>query len=314
MRKQSVLPIFFATDDGYAAALAVALESLLQHASGRYAIRLHILTESLSEANRAALLATVGGRAETRFIDVKERIAPIADRLVLRDYYSSATYFRLFISELFPEYDKALYLDCDIVITGDVCDLYDTRLGNALLAAVPEDVMARFDVFGAYVEHALGIPRLEFFNAGVLVMNLDAFRRERILDRFIDLLSRRRFSVTQDEDYLNVLCYGKVRLLPYTWNTSPLAEERGELPHLIHYKLDRKPWHYDDVSFGRHFWHYAARTPYYEALLGTRAAFSEQDALRDRLSFERLCRLAAEETESALSLSRSSLFHAACIL
>ena len=53
----------------------------------------------------------------------KHTIDIVLDRLVLRDYYSSATYFRFFISELFPEYDKALYLDCDIVLTADVADL-----------------------------------------------------------------------------------------------------------------------------------------------------------------------------------------------
>ena len=297
MKTKKLMPIFFATDERYAPALGVALHSLLCHASDKYQIRIHILTEGLSEATRERLLATVDGRAELSFIHMRERIAPIADRLALRSYYSSATYFRLYISELFPEYDKALYLDCDIVLNGDVTALYDVPLGDALVAAVPEDVMRRIDVFGRYVEAVMDIPREVFFNAGVLVMNLAAFRRESILDRFLALLSIRRFTVTQDEDYLNVLCYGKTVLLSDTWNTSPLAEE-GEVegvPALVHYKLDRKPWHYDGVQFGEYFWQYADATPFAEELRLGKAAYCDSDRARDVASYEALLALADEE-------------------
>lgn len=296
--KSTILPIFFAADDAYAPALGVAIESLLANASRDYRIRIHILTCGLSQENADALLATVGGRAELQLVDMKKRIAPLAERLVLRDYYSGATYFRLFISDLFPEYDKALYLDCDIVIHGDVCRLFETPLGDTLVGAAPEDVMTRFDVFGRYVETCLDVPREEYFNAGVLVMNLAAIRRAQILGRFVDLLLRRRFVVTQDEDYLNVLCRGAVTLLPYTWNTSPLATEVKERPALVHYKLDRKPWHYRDVHLGDGFWQYAEATPFYRALLAERDGYGEAGAARDREAFLRLCRLAEEEMEA----------------
>lgn len=290
-----ILPIFFATDDAYSPALGVAIESMLANASPDYRIRIHILTCGLSAENADALRKTVGRRACLRFINMKKRIAPLAKQLVLRDYYSSATYFRLFISELFPEYDKALYLDCDIVIHGDVCRLFETPLGDNLLGAAREDVMTEFDVFGRYVEVCLDIPRAEYFNAGVLVMNLEGIRRAKLFSRFVELLPRRRFVVTQDEDYLNALCRGAVTPLPYTWNTSPLATDVSELPALVHYKLDRKPWHYYGVPLGDGFWQYAKATPFYEGLLADRERHGEAGAERDRASFLRLCHLAEEE-------------------
>ena len=292
--KTMTIPVFFATDDAYAPALGVALRSLLDNTKGDNDIRIHILSTSLSEENRTALCEIAAGRASIHFVNMHERIAPLADRLVLRDYYSAATYLRLFISEMYPEYDKALYLDCDIVVTGDIADLYSTPTDDVLVAAVPEDVMWRIDVFGRYVETLFSIPRREFFNAGVLVMNLDRFRRDRILDRFLDLLSRRRFVVTQDEDYLNVLCRGAVRLLPDAWNTSPLEE--GEVtPQLVHYKLDRKPWHYGDVRFSDEFWHYADKTPYGKALRAELSGYDNDRRERDRQSYERLVELAKSE-------------------
>ena len=304
MQKPNVLPIFFATDDGYAPALGVALASMLANVSSGYDIRLFVLTAGLTDENTAGLRAVVGERATLTFVDMKERIAPISERLVLRDYYSSATYFRLFISELFPEYDKALYLDCDIVVNGNIAALFETPLGDNLLAAVPEDVMARVDVFGRYVEVCLDIPREEYFNAGILVMNLSAFRKRGILDRFIALLGRRRFAVTQDEDYLNVLCRGSVVLLPYTWNASPLATEIATLPALVHYKLDRKPWHYDDIHFGECFWQYAKETPFYDGFLCSLSSHGEEGAARDRACYESLVALAEREIEAEPALRR----------
>ena len=314
MATKPILPIFFATDDGYAAPLGIALESLLANTHKPYDIRIHILTTSLSPLHEERLAAIVGERATLSFIDMTDRIAEVAERLVLRDYYSSTTYFRLFISELFPEYDKVLYLDSDIVVTGDVADLFETPLDGALVGAAPEDVMRRVDVFGRYVEVCLGIPRDEYFNAGVLVMNLAAFREQKILDRFVELLSHRRYAVTQDEDYLNVLCRGAVVPVGYTWNTSPLAVELSAIPTLIHYKLDRKPWHYTDIHFGEQFWQYAAATPYYEDLLAGRDAYGEADIARDRHSYERLCRLAEDEVAEELAAQEEARRHKAdCI-
>ena len=295
MKTKTVLPIFFATDDGYAPTLGVALTSLLVHLSPEYDARIHVLTTGLSPKHVEALSEIASGKATLTFVDVKEKVAPLAKHLALRDYFTSATYFRLFISELFPEYDKALYLDCDIVLNCDVATLFETQLGNNLVAAVPEDVMARYDVFGRYVEAVLDIPRAEYFNAGVLVMNLEAFRRERILERFIDLLSRRRYVVTQDEDYLNALCRGAVCFLEDGWNTSPLSEEGARIPALIHYKLGRKPWHYRTINFASYFWHYAEMTPYAEALKDELARYSAEDAYREQQAFERLMQLAERE-------------------
>ena len=54
------------------------------------------------------------------FIDVTSYLNSISDKLPLRHYYSKTTYYRLFIAEMFPEYDKAIYVDSDLVIQGDI--------------------------------------------------------------------------------------------------------------------------------------------------------------------------------------------------
>ena len=69
------------------------------------------------------------------FVDLNYYIDRIKDKLYTRDYYSKSTYFRLFLPNLYPNYDKILYLDSDIVILDDVAKLYNINIKNCLLGA-----------------------------------------------------------------------------------------------------------------------------------------------------------------------------------
>ena len=129
--------------------------------------------------------------------------------------------------------------------------------------------MVQVDEYGTYVERVLGVSRYEYFNAGVLLINCRAFREERVLDKFIALLGVYNFAVTQDEDYLNLICKDKVYWLDQKWNT----EIFGEIPYpiseacVLHYIMTSKPWHYRDCRHGDIFWDYAGRTSVYGEIL-----------------------------------------------
>ena len=66
--------------------------------------------------------------------------------------------------------------------------------------------MAHYKVFGDYVEKVLDIKVKNYFSAGVLLINTKLFRAYNIQMKFFKLMSEFKFRVTQDEDYLNVLC------------------------------------------------------------------------------------------------------------
>ena len=165
------IPIFFASDNNYAPYLAVALKSLLSNASPDYFYKIHILTTNLDEeiCEKIKRLATPNSSIE--IISLAGEIEHIKHRFQLRDYYSIETYYRFFIADMFPQYDKALYLDCDIVVLGDISNLYLTNISNYLVAAAQEQVMSHYKIFGDYVERALGIKVKDYFNAGILLMN-----------------------------------------------------------------------------------------------------------------------------------------------
>lgn len=299
-----IIPIFFATDDNYAPYLGVAISSLIKNASQDYFYKIHVLTTSLSPSNRRKLSACIKkSSAELSFVNVSDKVSGILHRLHLRDYYSSATYYRFFIADLFPQYQKALYLDCDIIINGDVSELYNTPLGSNLLGAVEEEVMQKITVFGDYVEKVLELPRASYFNAGVLVMNLAEFRHRDVLGQFVELLGKRRFDVTQDQDYLNVIAYGSTVLIGLEWNKTPIPDESFDdrSPLLVHYKINWKPWHYDGVLYGDDFWEYALKSKYRRQLLKESRDYTDEQRDRDSLAYNNLYKLAQSQIRDAAS-------------
>ena len=290
-----LIPVFFACDDAYAPFLGITLESMIAFASPMRTYRVHVLTSNMSEDNRTRIQRLATDNVSICFEEVGDRLKAVARKLHVRDYYSITTYYRMFIAEWFPRYDKVLYIDADTVFNADVAELYDVELGDCLVAAVQEDVMATEPVFGRYVEVVLDVPRMDYFSAGVLVMNLELFRKERMLDQFLKLLGRCKYEVTQDQDYLNVLCRDRVVRLGYEWNCSPSEVMCfGQTPKLIHYKLLWKPWHYSGTRYEDYFWHYADGSSYADEVHAMKNGFTDEHAARERQMYRNLMGLAAD--------------------
>ncbi len=298
---RKTIPIFFAVDDNYAPYLAVALESLKDNASDKYFYDINVLIEKISDRHRNVIEGMQEENIRITFYDVTEKVHALCERLHLRDYYTRATYYRFFIPDMFPQYDKGLYLDCDIAITRDVAEMYITPLGNKLVGAMSDEVITDIDVFGRYSEVVLGVPRNKYFNAGILVMNLREMRKMRIEEVFASLLSVKTYSVAQDQDYLNVICYGRVKMLDLLWNKTPMPySDPDKTPYIAHYKINFKPWKYDGVLYGELFWKYAERTPFYAELLAAKNSYADSERKRDEDQYNALKALAHKETEEEL--------------
>lgn len=216
----------------------------------------------------------------------------------MRNYYSAATYYRLFIANIFKEYDKAIYLDSDIIFLGDVSKLYLFDLKDNLVAAVQENVMQE-DIFGYYVEKVVGVPRQDFFNAGVLLMNLKAMREEKFEKKFLALIKEKIFTVTQDEDYLNALCKDRVLRIGYEWNCMPIRGLSEKKPIIVHFKITLRPWHYRGILYEKQFWQYAKLSGYYDTLRKFLNDFSFDDRMNDKLMCFNLALMALRQAKQA---------------
>ena len=300
MKQKNKIPIFFAVDDEYVPFLAVALQSLVENSKKENYYLIKILYTNITDENQEKIKKYESENINIEFVCLSYYINKVKDKLYTRDYYSKTTYFRLFIPDLYPQFDKVLYLDSDIVILSDIADLYNVDMGDNLLAAVPDDVIQTIEVFREYAEKVVGVATYKnYFNAGILLMNLDELRKFNFQEKFLYLLEKVKFSVAQDQDYLNRLCKGRVKLLENTWDRMPIGGNiinRDEL-HLIHYNLAFKPWHFEDILYKEYFWKYAEKTEYIDKILEIKNNYTDEQKFQDRESDKKLRELAQKECD-----------------
>lgn len=295
-----VIPIFYAVDDGYVPFLAVSIHSLIENSSKNYYYAIKVLYTNICEENKKKILKYERENVKIEFVDLNYYIQEIKDKLFTRDYYTKTTYFRLFIPNLYPQYNKAIYLDSDTVLLGDVAELYHQDMGSNLVAVVPDDIIQNEEIFQEYVEKVVGVVDYrKYFNAGVLVMNLDEMRKFKFQEKFLYLLETVKFAVVQDQDYLNRLCKGRKTILDTGWNRMPVPNNKTKVEklNLIHYNLSYKPWHYDGILYEEYFWQYAEKTEYYEEIKQIKDNYSEEERFKDREMYEKLKALAKKESD-----------------
>lgn len=293
-----LIPIFYACDDNFVKYTIVSLYSMIKNASPDYKYEVHILHTKISDEMKARLKELENKCFTLVFDNVTENLENIADKLPLRDYYSKTTYYRLFIAEMYPQYDKAIYIDSDTIVQGDISSLYFTDIKDAYVGACHEQAMIQVDEYGTYVEKVIGISRYNFFNAGLLLLNCEQFRLRYVLDKFIQLLHVYNFVVTQDEDYLNLICKDHVYWLDQRWNTEVFGEIAYpiEEARVIHYIMTSKPWHYYDCRHRDVFWKYAKETSVHDKIKTVLESYTDEERERDSVSCERLLQLAVTET------------------
>ena len=106
--KKGVIPIFFATDDNYLPFLAVTLQSMYENSSRDYKYEMYVLHSGVRDSYYEKIMAYNKPNFSIQFVDVSAKVKEIAKHLHMRDYYTCTTYYRVFIAEMFPQYDKAL--------------------------------------------------------------------------------------------------------------------------------------------------------------------------------------------------------------
>lgn len=295
-----VIEIFYAFDENFLKYVAVSLYSLMENASRDYDYHIHLLHSGLSARSKDMIKSLEKPDFQFFFEDVSDYLSTLSHDLPLRDYYSKTTYYRLFIADLHPELDKALYIDSDTVIQGDISVLYNTDITDRYLAACHEQAMLKVEEFGDYVEKCVGVSRYEFFNCGVLLINAKEWRAHRVLNRFMCLLNQYAFVVTQDEDYLNLICKDHVFFVDEKWNYETMFELPCPIEEvgIFHYIMFEKPWHYRDCPYADIYFDYAKKTVFYDEILKELDSYSPDNITKDKEGYEKLVALAVKEADN----------------
>lgn len=303
------IPIFFTIDDGYAPFLAVALNSAIKNSNPQRRYNAIVLHQDLNETNIAKLKSLETENFKISLTPMKANFDALDDRMSNRlrcDYFTLTIYFRLFIPAMFPQYDKGIYIDSDVVLTSDIAELYDIEIGDNLIGACNDLSIADIPPLVAYTENAVGVNKHEYINSGVLLMNLKQMREVDLEGHFLNLLNTYHFdSIAPDQDYLNAMCNGKIYYLDESWDAMP-NDAKPPLAHtkLIHYNLFSKPWCYDGIQYGEEFWKYAKDSGYLDEIKAYKAAYTEEKKKADSECLELLVRRGSEIPDNEITFKK----------
>lgn len=284
MKKE--IPIFFTIDNSYAPYVSCAIQSIAENSSKDYNYKIIILHQEVTAENIEKINSLKTDNIDIQFKEMKEGLEKITDRVENRlrcDYFTLTIYFRLFIPDMFPEYDKGIYIDSDIIIPGDISELYHIDLGDNYIGASTDYSIQDIPELVNYLENAIGVPRKEYINSGVLLMNLKKLREKNFSTEFLELLNTYHFdSIAPDQDYINAMCNGNILYLDSSWDAMPNpAQKPLEKPNLIHYNLFQKPWCYDNIQYEDYFWKYAKQSKFYNDILEFKKAYSDDKKKSD---------------------------------
>lgn len=302
IHKNRVIPVFLTISDDYAPYAACTIASLIKHSNTKKHYRVVILYDKLSFKNYFRLRNLVTKNCEIQFhkithsLYLRTIINHCSKKTGAGDFFSSAVYYyRSFIARLYPMYNKAIYIDSDTILRDDIANLYDIDLGDNIVGAVVDKKVENVPEFRKYVERALGVPHTEYVNSGVLLIDLKKMRKIRYLSKMVNMINTFDANlVAPDQDYLNVICRGKIMHLGPEWNMQPVKGELPENTKIIHFNLFKKPWHYDDVDCEEIFWEYAKHSGFRGELLERKEDYSAEDARINEAKIEALIKKAGE--------------------
>ena len=257
---KSKIAIVCATDDNYAPFCGIMLTSVFENNRDRDVTAYILMDKPLQERQQKRfkqLSDQYGAGIEFVMVDKSffEKFPLKGDAKNIK-HWSIVTYYRLYAEELLPkDVDKVLYLDCDIIVNRPIGELFDMDWDGYAVGAV-SDMCTEWQEYYDRLEYDRS---KGYFNAGVLFMNLDYWRKHEIGRKCVDYLASNYDRIfNNDQDVLNVITRDCKRELPVSYNYQmqlrmpyffkTFSEEMKKnvvetrSPHIIHYAAELKPW------------------------------------------------------------------------
>lgn len=285
--------VVFACSENFVPYLSVATQSIVENACASRRYDIIVLTRDISPASMITLTRQVkSDNVGIGFLDVDAALGDI--ELPHHGHFRPETYYRLLAPQLLPNVDKAIYLDSDLIVEKDIAGLFDVDVTGYPLAATRDaDTIGQIEGYdatvGPYLKNDLGMrdPH-DYFQAGVLLMNLAELRRTVSPEEFLALSTQRMWRWL-DQDVLNRVVNGNYVRVHMRWNylmdwqhlrrthivSNAPADVRAEYeeaaadPAIIHFAgPDNRPWLYPDADRADNFWRYAMHSPYLDEIRG----------------------------------------------
>ena len=277
------IPVAFICDDGYVMQTSVAITSMLMNKLPETFYEIFVVTAGLSDKSKEIFNSFSSDTANVTIITADtEKYAEFYKNADSRFVVATpAALFKFDLSELIPQYDKIIYLDGDIIIKSDLSSLYLYELDNKYAAAVRDIPQVLYE--NPHITLGFGT---EYFNSGVMLMNLKKMREENITDKLLKTKKQFEEYPLMDQNILNIAFEGNILQLPLKYNVLYLNLVRSmkkytfarlnevfgssysnisEIYHdaaVIHFSSREKPWKFFDVPLADEWLYYYNESPF----------------------------------------------------
>lgn len=229
----------------------VSIQSLWENKNPDDEYNVFVIGLDLSDISINKILSINLDKFNLKLLQFKDKYKSLYENK--NSHISTATLFKFDIPNILKDLNKILYIDCDTIIAKNGIDeLYNTDISD-VYAGVVKDVVEMHEKY----HEKLGLS--SYFNAGIMLMNLDLMRKDKITEKLIDYKAKYPNDLFVDQDTLNKVLNEKVRYLPYKYNyltitdkpvyyNSYIYDEKSN-PVIIHFVSPKKPWNNNTVNY-----------------------------------------------------------------
>lgn len=257
-------------DDNFVMPAGVLLTSICI-SNNKNELTFYIISDSLSDENKRNLKLIVEKyKKSINFIDIS--LENLKDFPINLSSFTLATYYRILLSEVLPaDLHKIIYLDCDMLVVDDLLEFFNTDITSFSTAITPDmfydDERITNRLFYPVSEH--------YYNAGMLLINLDYWRNNKITEKTIDfIINHKELCLAHDQDAINAVLHGTIYTAPFRYNVqldffkkktkmifsdiSKIndAREASKHPCVIHFTGPSKPWKFQSYNPFESLWYY----------------------------------------------------------
>ncbi len=292
--KNKNIPIVLGADDKYIPYIATLIKSIEINSDNSYNYDFLIFNTNIKEESKTRLIEEFCDKKfiNIRFLDVGRYFKK--GNFFTYGHFSLENYYRLVIWDILKHYDKVIYLDSDLVVNGDIVELFKIDVENYYVAAAKD-----LDWLSWYLNDENRRERAKnelkdvdpymYFNSGVMIFNIKKLFNEVDVNKVLELAASKEWLLV-DQDVLNLVCRDNVKYLQDYWNVlidyndhfglSRLEKARvipklqyenyllaRKDPKIVHYAGAQKPWKFFNCDMSKYFWKYARNTSYYESIL-----------------------------------------------
>lgn len=262
-------PIVFSVDEKYLVCAEVAIKSVIENGNKDKFYDINLFHDNISDQKLQYIKNLACKNASITCININCLID--SDILYEKLYFTKAMYYRILIPRLFSNYEKVLYLDCDLIANCDVTELFEEALGTNVIAGVQD----LFEEEQRLYVNNLVVDENYYINSGVILFNIKEFLKENIETKFFEVIQKRKDLRCPDQDAINIVCQSKIKLLDMKWNFqwggmlsnvkkvifskkfNAIYEQAFKDLKILHFSTSYKPWIYKKEKLSKYWWKYA---------------------------------------------------------